>query len=216
LKYLISNFGHYEERSESQFVDVTQGVLRDYMKTNGNKYCFFEIILNGKALDRIVFELFYSQLPKTCENFLSLCEGFRNERGNKLWYKNSIFHRIVKNGYIQGGDLSNSTSKIFYFLLNFIEGAKSIYNGDFSDESYNIQHSYPGILGMVKKGNKKHSNECQFYITLSIMKSFDQMFVAFGRVIQGFRSLKEMEKLETTLQKPNVKVSIDSCGIFQI
>ncbi len=87
------------------------------MRTNGNKFCFFDLSINNKPVGKVVFELFYNQLPKTCENFLSLCEGFRNEKGNKLWYKNTVIHRIVKNGYIQGGEITSSLSKKYFIFI---------------------------------------------------------------------------------------------------
>lgn len=69
---------------------------------------------------------------------------------------------------------------------------------------------------MVKKNNRKHSNECQFYITMTSMKAFDGLFVSFGRVIQGYNHLKAIENLKTSLQKPLDKINIDFCGIYQI
>ncbi len=77
-------------------------------------------------------------------------------------------------------------------------------------------HSYPGIVGMVKKGNKRHSNECQFYITTSILKAFDNLFVAFGRVVQGFDTINKIESIETNLQRPNGKIKIEGCGEYHI
>jgi cyclophilin family peptidyl-prolyl cis-trans isomerase len=79
-----------------------------------------------------------------------------------------------------------------------------------------MTHGYPGVVGMVKKGKRKHSNECQFYITLTSLKAFDNLFVAFGRVVQGFNSIKEIENAETNLQRPNMKIVIDKCGEYQI
>jgi cyclophilin family peptidyl-prolyl cis-trans isomerase len=69
---------------------------------------------------------------------------------------------------------------------------------------------------MVKKSGKKHSNECQFYITLVPLKSFDQNFVAFGRVVQGYKTIKEMEEVETYLQRPASKITISGCGEYFI
>jgi cyclophilin family peptidyl-prolyl cis-trans isomerase len=69
---------------------------------------------------------------------------------------------------------------------------------------------------MVKKGKRKHSNECQFYITLTALKSFDNLFVAFGRVIQGFKTIKEIEAVETSLQRPTIQVKIKKCGEYSI
>ena len=55
----------------------------------------------------LLFEqLFTDVVPKTCENFKALITG---EKGKSplsdynLHYLNSLFHRIVRNGWIQGG-----------------------------------------------------------------------------------------------------------------
>ena len=113
FKYCVENFGYYEEKSEILFREVNTKILRNYMKSNGNKYCYFDIYIGGQQLERVIFELYYKECPNTCENFFNLCRGFTNEEGQKVSYKDSIFHRVVKRGYIQGGDLPNVTSKFF-------------------------------------------------------------------------------------------------------
>jgi len=69
---------------------------------------------------------------------------------------------------------------------------------------------------MVKKGNRKNTNECQFYITLTTLKPFDNFSVAFGRVVQGFNSIKQIEQVETSLQRPVTKISILKSGEYKI
>ncbi len=56
-------------------------------------------------IGRLVFELFNDQAPETCENFRALCTGEKGQSeqtGTVLHYKDSILHRIVPNGWIQG------------------------------------------------------------------------------------------------------------------
>ena len=50
-------------------------------------------------------QLFSDVCPRTCENFRALCAGGAKSPhdGRELTYKNSLFHRLVKNGWIQGG-----------------------------------------------------------------------------------------------------------------
>jgi len=53
-------------------------------------------------------QLFSDIVPRTCENFKALCTGEKGtseETDYKLHFKNSLFHRIVRNGWIQGGGL---------------------------------------------------------------------------------------------------------------
>ena len=57
-------------------------------------------------------QLYSDKCPKTCKNFLELCCGGRMEYEKdtplELTYKKSIFHRIVPNGWIQGGGIYSS------------------------------------------------------------------------------------------------------------
>lgn len=93
----------------------------------------------------------------------------------------------------------------------------SIYDGEFADESFEIKHTEPGLLGMCKRNGIADTNQCQFYVTLGVFLSFlDNQCVVFGRVIQGFRIFKLIDKLETVNEIPNPPVQIEECGDFKI
>ena len=202
-KYIIKEFNYHDVLKTEDFVEETKKSLKEFLETNGNKYVCFNINIEGEENENniVVLELFHKELPLTCENFYKLCIGCQNEEGTELSYKGSLIHRISKNSFIQGGDIR-------------VDGPKSIYGNNFNDENYNIKHDSHGILGMVKKGNRKHSNECQFYITLCPLKSFDEVLVAFGRVIKGYDVIEKISEMETYLQRPIKQISIKECGEF--
>ena len=203
-KYIIKEFNYHDTLKTEDFEVETKAALKNFLDTNGNKYVYFKFNIEGdedNEKNKVVLELFNKNLPLTCDNFYKLCLGAKNEEGTSLNYKGSLIHRISKNSFIQGGDIR-------------IEGPKSIYGNNFNDENYNIKHDTKGILGMVKKGNRKHSNECQFYITLCPLKSFDGIFVAFGRVIQGYDVIEKISEMDTYLQRPVKQISIMDCGEF--
>ena len=205
-KYVIKTFNYHDTLRTEDFVEETKKSLKSFLDTNGNKYVFFDFSIEGEdstIKNKVVLELFNKDLPLTSENFYKLCTGCKNEEGTALSYKGSLVHRISKNSFIQSGDIR-------------IDGAKSIYGENFNDENYNIKHDSHGILGMVKKGNRKHTNECQFYITLCPLKSFDGVLVAFGRVIQGYDVIEKISEMETYLQRPVKQVSIKECGEFTV
>ncbi len=105
---MIKNFEYYEERDYNSLAGLTQQKLKNYMAANNNKYCFFDVSVNGEVQEKIIFELFNNKCPLTSNNFLSICRGIKATNSNELIsYQNSLLDRIVKNGYIQGGDLSH-------------------------------------------------------------------------------------------------------------
>lgn len=70
----------------------------------------------------------------------------------KQSYVNTEIHRVVKGMYVQGGDLSKAFPKTKY--------GYSIYDGEFADESFQVKHTEPGLIGMCKRGGILNTNEC--------------------------------------------------------
>ena len=70
---------------------------------------------------------------------------------------------------------------------------------------------------MCKRGGYANSNECQFYVTLGAPLSFmDKTNVIFGRVVNGMRTFKLIEKMDTAINgKPNQKITVESCGLYK-
>jgi len=72
-----------------------------------NPIVFLDIEMGGEILGRIVIELFANVCPKTAENFRALCTGEKGvgQLGKPLHYKNSIFHRVIKDFMLQFGGM---------------------------------------------------------------------------------------------------------------
>ena len=60
-----------------------------------NPWVFFDMHKNGKPVGRMTFELYATKVPKTAENFRSLCVG---DNKYEYCYKGTHFHRITE-GY---------------------------------------------------------------------------------------------------------------------
>ena len=66
---------------------------------------------------------------------VALCDG----KDSKLRYKGAPFHRVVKDAWIQGGDIVSGRG----------DGGASIFGETFADESFAIKFDSPGILAMA-------------------------------------------------------------------
>ncbi|KAK6644418.1 hypothetical protein RUM43_000685 [Polyplax serrata] len=166
--------------------------------------CFFDVEVGGLSLGRIVFELFADISPKTCENFRCLCTG---EKGlgkvtNKpLHYKGIVFHRVVKDFMIQGGDFSAGNGT----------GGECIYGGTFADEQFDLKHDTPFLLSMANRG--KDTNGSQFFITTQPAPHLDGVHVVFGRAISGTEIVSHIENLPVDrLFRPLQDAKVVNCG----
>lgn len=83
---------------------------RNFLSNNINKrkYCFLNFSVEGETIkEQVIVELFYDICPITSKNFFEICSNIAcNEKRERLTYTNTEINRIVKNGYIQGGDLT--------------------------------------------------------------------------------------------------------------
>lgn len=58
------------------------------------------LVYNNGGTFKIIIELYTKIAPKACENFIKLCEGYINNEGNYLTFRNTSALRIKKNGFI--------------------------------------------------------------------------------------------------------------------
>jgi peptidylprolyl isomerase len=164
---------------------------------------YFEVEIGDTGnRGRIVFGLFGKDVPKTVENFRALCTGEKGigKSGKPLHYKGSIFHNIIPNFMIQGGDVTDFNGS----------GGESIYGAKFEDENFKFKHTAPMFLSMANSG--PNSNGSQFIITTVPAQWFDGLHVIFGKVLEGEGFVKEIEAQGTNSGTPKSKITIVESG----
>lgn len=125
----------------------------------------------------ITLELFPKIAPKAVKNFVELSK--------KGYYNGVTFHRVIKNFMIQGGDPTGTG-----------RGGESIYGKVFENEyAPNVTFDRPGLLAMANAG--PNTNGSQFFITVKPTPWLNGGYTIFGKVIDGFDTVKKIENCKT-------------------
>ena len=170
---------------------------------------------------QIIIQLFEQQAPKTVENFVGLAK--------KGYYDGTIFHRVISDFMIQGGDPNGDGT-----------GGESIWGGSFEDEFSDELFNIRGALSMANAG--PNTNGSQFFIVQNknmpkryiremepagypkeIIKRYkqggtpwlDQKHTVFGQVIEGMDVVDKIAKVPRNKlnDKPKEDVMINKVTI---
>lgn len=162
---------------------------------------YFDIDIDQEPAGRIVMGLFGNVVPKTANNFETLCRGNERIGNTDMSYEGSTFHRIIPDFMIQGGQ----------------KPGRSIYgkiypDGRFPDENFQLKHTGPGILSMANAG--KDTNGSQYFITTKRTPHLDGSHVVFGVVLDGWDVVKAIEACGSYSGKPTRHVVVRKCGVL--
>ncbi|MGA8262861.1 MAG: peptidylprolyl isomerase [Ignavibacteriaceae bacterium] len=154
-----------------------------------------EVAVIKTNMGTIELELFSKEAPKAVENFTKLA--------NKGYYDGVIFHRVIDNFMIQGGDPTGTG-----------RGGESIWGKPFEDEfSPDLKFDEPGVLAMANAG--PGTNGSQFFITLVPTPWLNNHHTIFGKVIKGMDVVQAIGKVQTTkpFDKPVKDVVMEKVSV---
>jgi peptidyl-prolyl cis-trans isomerase A (cyclophilin A) len=166
------------------------------------------IVVMDTTMGRITCQFFQRQAPKTVANFIALAEGTKDwtdpatgkKQHNKPLYNGTIFHRVIPDFMIQGGDpIGNGTGDPGY---------------QFADEfDPNLGFDVPGRLAMANSG--PNTNGSQFFITEVPTEHLNQIHTIFGQCdASSLDVVKAMARVEQDNQnKPLTPVVLKKVTI---
>jgi cyclophilin family peptidyl-prolyl cis-trans isomerase len=137
----------------------------------------------------ITIEVFADKVPKTAKNFVELAR--------KGYYDGTIFHRVITDFMIQGGDPTGTG-----------RGGESIYGEKFEDEFHPTLSHKKGHISMANAG--PNTNGSQFFIVHAEETSWlDGKHSVFGNVVKGLEIVDIIGTVPTDSgDKPFKKVEI--------
>jgi peptidyl-prolyl cis-trans isomerase A (cyclophilin A) len=159
---------------------------------------------------QIVCRLFEKDAPKTVSNFVELAEGKREwthpvsrKKGKDRLYDGTIFHRVIPEFMIQGGDPAGTGM-----------GGPGY---QFEDETKGSPHKFdkPGKLAMANSG--PNTNGCQFFITVAPTPHLIGRHTIFGEVVEGQDVADKISQVKTGARdKPQKDVVLESVTIERV
>jgi len=153
----------------SNYPNLEEGIYAEIETNRGNILLYLEM----------------EKTPMTVANFVALAEGEHPEASekflNKRYYDGLLFHRVIPDFMIQGGDPTATGS-----------GGPGY---RFPDEITDLSHSGPGILSMANAGPE--TNGSQFFITHKATPWLDGKHTVFGKVREGQSVVDSIAKNDT-------------------
>jgi peptidyl-prolyl cis-trans isomerase A (cyclophilin A) len=159
---------------------------------------------------KITIRLFETDAPLTVKNFIELAEGAKEwihpgtrAKSNDKLYDGTIFHRVIPDFMIQGGDPTGTGM-----------GGPGY---RFQDETKGSPHKFdkPGLLAMANSG--PNTNGCQFFITVAPTTWLTGNHTIFGEVVEGMDVVNKIVLVPTGAQdKPKTPVVLESVVIERV
>ncbi len=166
----------WDKKTESSVIGTETGKYDIGDKTYITTETVTNTVLIETSAGDIIIELYPDIAPITVANFKTLVA--------KHYYDGTIFHRVIKNFMIQGGQGKTQTATI---------------KGEF--EANGIQNDLKHVRGVVSmaRSNSMDSASSQFFICHGTADWLDGKYAAFGSVIWG---METVDKIAVTTTNP--------------
>ena len=169
------------------------------------------MVVFDTSMGRITCQFYQQQAPKTVANFIALAEGTKDwvdpnthkKMHNKPLYDGTIFHRVIPNFMVQGGDPAGTGM-----------GGPGY---RFQDETKGSPHKFdkPGKLAMANAG--PGTNGSQFFITTVATDWLTGKHTIFGEVVEGQDIANKITNVPRNSQdKPHEPVVLESVVIERV
>ncbi|MBL7127961.1 MAG: peptidylprolyl isomerase [Ignavibacteria bacterium] len=183
-----------EKKKDEKKTETTQTQERkDTLKEKDEKKSDSDLVLMETSMGDIKIKLFMDKAPITAGNFKELIEqGF---------YDGIIFHRVIDDFMIQGGDPTGTGTS----------GSGKTIPDEFGE---GLKHNKKGILSMANSG--PNTGTSQFFITLVPTPHLDGKHAIFGEVIEGMDVVEKIRKVKTDARdKPVEDVVMDKVTMIE-
>jgi peptidyl-prolyl cis-trans isomerase B (cyclophilin B) len=145
------------------------------------------VTIKMKSDKLIKLELFPDKAPNTVNNFIYLVK--------KGFYNGLIFHRVIENFMIQGGDPKGQG----------IGGPGYSVKGEFANNG--VENDLNHTAGVISMARSQHMDSAgsQFFIMHRDAPHLDGSYAAFGKVIEGMDEVDRIAKTETDFRDKPLK-----------
>ena len=158
------------------------------------------VLITVKNYGQILIRLFPDVAPETVANFKKLV--------SEDFYDGLIFHRVIENFMIQGGDPDG----------NGTGGSPDKIKGEFTNNGFenNLKH-VRGVVSMARRGDDMDSASSQFFICQKAYAYGDGDYAAFGFAAYGMDVVDKIAKVRTNASdKPYVNVVMESVEFAKV
>lgn len=176
-------------------VSVANPALLEAVVLTGNR----SLRINVAGYGDMVFELFEDKAPRPAGRVIALAQD--------EFYDGIIFHRIIDNFMIQGGDPTGTGT-----------GGSPL--GNFNDQFHpDLQHNRTGVLSFAKSADD--TNNSQFFITEGPQRTLDYNHSIFGQLVEGDKVREAISEIADSADKgtnasdrPLINIVMESVTVF--